>query len=105
MVSGSNEQRSQCHRKDDQDLRQIQEVVEGRHQTMKKSSLKREKETELGGGRQVETQPLSVDSVVQGDHVELLLAEAHGSRGLESRTIRQLSGSNHHAALDRYRRK
>jgi hypothetical protein len=70
MVSGSNEQLSQCHSKEDQDLRQIKEVVERRHQREKKMSRKREKETEPGGGRQGESKAPEVDSAIQGQNVE-----------------------------------
>jgi len=40
MVSGSNEQCSQCHGKEDQDLPQIEQVVERRHQREKQSRRK-----------------------------------------------------------------
>jgi hypothetical protein len=70
MVSGSNEQRPQRHSKEDQNLRQIKEVVERRHQRKKKSGRKRKKETELGGGRQGESKAPEVDSAIQEQNVE-----------------------------------
>ena len=51
MVSGSNQQLSGCHGKGNQDLPQVKEVVECRHQRMKKDVQEREKENmALGGG-------------------------------------------------------
>jgi len=44
MVSGSNEQCSRCHGKENQDLCQIKEVVECRHQREKKDGRERAKE-------------------------------------------------------------
>jgi len=70
MVSASNPQRSQRHSKGDQDLCQIQEVVECRHQRKKKSGPKREKAMELGGGRQGESKAPEVDSAIEGKNVE-----------------------------------
>jgi len=70
MVSGRNEQRSQRHSKEDQDLRQIKEVVECRHRREKKCGRKREMETQLGEGRQGESKALEVDSAIQGQTVE-----------------------------------
>ena len=50
MVSGSNEQRSQHHGKDDQDLCKVTEAVEHRNQKKKKVGREREKKKmELGG--------------------------------------------------------
>jgi len=70
MVSGSNEQRPQRHSKEDQNLRQIKEVVERRHQRKKKSGRKRKKKTELRGGRQGECKAPEVDSAIQEQNVE-----------------------------------
>jgi len=71
MVSRSNEQHSQLHSKEDQDLRQIKEVVERRHQRKEKSGRKGEKEkAEFGGGFQGEGRAPEVDSAVQEANVE-----------------------------------
>jgi len=71
MVSGSNEQRSQRHHKGDQDLRQIEAVVEHRHQREEKRSRKRKTKTpEFRGGRPREGRAPEVDLVVQKPNVE-----------------------------------
>ena len=50
-MSRCNDQCSRCHGKENQDLCQIEEVVERRHQGKKKDGWEREEEiTELGGG-------------------------------------------------------
>jgi hypothetical protein len=56
MVSGCNEQRPQLHSNEDQNLRQIKEVVERRHQRKKKRGWQRKKKTESRGGPKGETQ-------------------------------------------------
>jgi len=92
MVSGSNEQRSQHHSKEAQDMRQIEEVVERRHQRPKRSSSKRKtKKTEFGGGHPGEGRAPEVDLAVPEPNVEWLLAEPQGSRGVESSTMHQPS--------------
>ena len=66
MVSGSNEQRFRHHGEENQDLCQVKEVVERRHQKMKKDGREREKEkTELGGGCPGEGRAAEVDPAVQ----------------------------------------
>ena len=71
MVSRSNEQRSQLHSKEDQDLRQIQEVVERRHQRKEKSGRKGEMmKAEFGRGCRGEGRAPEVDSAVQEPNVE-----------------------------------
>jgi hypothetical protein len=48
MVSGSNGQRSRHHGKEDQDLRQIEEVMERRHHREKEGGrMGKEEETEF----------------------------------------------------------
>jgi len=71
MVSRGNEQRSQLHSKEDQDLCQIKEVVEHRHQRKEKGGRKGEKKkAEFGGGHQGEGRAPEVDSAVQEPNVE-----------------------------------
>jgi len=70
-VSGSNEPHSQRHSKEDQDLRQIKEVVECQHQTNENSGRKRDtKKAQFGGGRQGEHRTPAVNSVVQDPNEE-----------------------------------
>jgi hypothetical protein len=73
MVSPSNEQRSRCHGKENQDLCQINEVVERRHRTMKNNGRERENEkTELGGGCPCKGRASEVVPAIQKRNVECL---------------------------------
>jgi hypothetical protein len=76
IVSGSNEQRSRRHGKDSQDLGEIKDVVERRHQRTKKDGREREKEkTELGPGCPGTGRDPEVDPAVQERYVERLLVQ------------------------------
>jgi len=76
MVTGSNEQRSRRHCKENQDLCQVKEVVECRHQRKKKDCWEREKEkTALGGDCPGEGRASEVELAVQEKNVGRLRAE------------------------------
>jgi len=80
MVSGSNEQRSRRHSKENQDSCQIKEMVERRHQRKKKDGKEREKEkTALGEGCPGEGRAPEVDPAVQERNVERLLENLRGA--------------------------
>ena len=65
MVSRSNEQHSQLHSNEDQDLRQIQEVVERQHQRKEKRCRKGDKNmAEFERDGQCEGRAPHVDSAV-----------------------------------------
>jgi len=101
MMSGSNEQQSECHSKEDQDLCQVEEVVERPHQREKKSDGKiKMKKTEFGDGCPLKGRALELVSAVQEPNVESLLAHPHGNRGVESGTIRQPSSRHDRGGLD-----
>jgi len=105
MVSGSNDQCSQHHGKEDQDLHQFKEVVERWHRREKKSSRKRKtRKTEVGEGCPGEGRAPDVNSAVQEPNVEWLLAEPEGSWVVESSTIRQPSSGHDRGGLNRQKR-
>jgi len=90
MVSGSNEQRSRRPGEENQDLCQVKEVVERRHQRKKKDGREKEKETsELRGGCLGESRAAEFDPAVQEKDVGRLPAQPQGSRGEESSAIRE----------------
>jgi hypothetical protein len=88
MVSETNEQRSQRHGKENEDLCPFKVVVECRDQRKKKDRRQRDKEKmPLRGSCWGEGRPSEVDPVVLENNVGQLLAESSGSKGVKSRAI------------------
>jgi len=96
-VSGSNEQHPRRHSKDNQELCQIRETMQRRHQREKKDGSEGEKEkTALGGGCPGDGRASEVNLAVQDRNVKRLLEKPEGSLVMESGMICETSGGHHH---------
>jgi hypothetical protein len=78
-VSGSNAQCSRCHSEEEQDLRQIEDVVQCRYRADKELGQKgKQQETELGQGSQGEARTAKVHFRMPEENVERVLAKPEG---------------------------
>ena len=105
MVSGSNEQRSQCYSKEDQHPHQIKEVVKPQHRREEKTGWKRQtQKTEFGGGRKSEGRAPEVDSEDEEQNAKWLLVEPLGRRRVDSSKIHWRLGGLDRGGINGWRR-